>query len=430
MQTSLKTIGEIEAFLEQVPKFGGAGIAAANFNLDRMKRFCRLMGNPEKQFRSIHVAGTNGKGTVCQMLASVCQEAGYRTDLYTSPHLMDVRERFKSDANMMSDESLLNFFSLFGDDVLRERLTFFELTTAIAFWYFADMRCDVAIIETGLGGRLDATNVITPLCSIITSIGLDHTEILGNSIEKIAAEKAGIIKPKVPVVVGNLSAPASVVIENKAKEKGSQLYRASELTPEFIADGSNIKLSAKSGPLIIRANGRKRIDAVNAATAYLAIRTISDRIRVSDKQFVAGIESADLRYPHHAHFEKLIPARKWYFDGAHNIESTSILIDQLLSMAPPEKWTVVLSYMKDKLTPELAGLWSKFPDILVCSQQTERAATITEMKKLFPSAREFSTEKRAENAHFDQFKSELVIFSGSFYFYEKVRRWMGTIAAR
>jgi dihydrofolate synthase / folylpolyglutamate synthase len=428
METSFKTIGEIEAFLEQVPKFGSAGIAAANFNLDRMKRFCRLMGNPEKQFSSIHVAGTNGKGTVCQMLASVYQTAGYKTGLYTSPHLLHVRERFRTDGEVMNDESLLKFFSIYGDDVVRERLTFFELTTAMAFWHFAETDCEIAIIETGLGGRLDATNVITPLCSVITSIGMDHADILGDSIEKIAAEKAGIIKPKVPVITGNLPGVANVVIESRARELDCLLYKASELTPEFSADG--IRLTTGSGPLIINAEGRKRIDSVNAATVFQAVRAISEIFHVSDRHIVEGIEKADSRFPHHAHFEKLMPGRWWYFDGAHNIEATEVLIDELLAMAPPENWTVVLSYMKDKLTPELVGLWHKFPNILLYSQETKRAATVADMQEYLPSAREFSPERWVENRDSDQLKSELVIFSGSFYFYEKVRRWTGTKAAR
>jgi dihydrofolate synthase / folylpolyglutamate synthase len=428
MNPDFSTIEGVEDFLEQVPKFGTAGIAAANFNLDRMRRFCEQMGNPERKFQSIHVAGTNGKGTVCQMLASVYQGAGYKTGLYTSPHLLNIRERFRIDSADMGDEHLLRFFALFGDSVIEEKLTFFELTTAIAFWYFADQKCDIAIIETGLGGRLDATNVITPECSVITSVGMDHADILGDTIGQIAAEKAGIIKKEKPVIAGNLPGEAHVIIKQQAKEKQCPLHLASECRPDF--QGSFIVLDTAKGVIKINAAGRKKIDAVNTAIAWQTVQSVSDAFPVSDEQFKEGIEKLDERFPRHGHFEKLLPDRSWYFDGAHNEEATEVLTEELLSIAPAEKWTVVLSFMKDKLTEDVAGKWRMFPRIFVFAQQGGRAATAAEMKAYFPEAEEFDLLKWAENPAYGPAKSELVIFSGSFYFYEKVRRWMGTTAAR
>ncbi|MFO7848119.1 MAG: Mur ligase family protein, partial [Balneolaceae bacterium] len=190
--------------LESIPMFGRQGKSAANFSLEPIRNFCEKLGNPQNKFRSVHVAGTNGKGTTCRMLASVYQEAGYRTGLYTSPHLADYRERFTVNSKWIPKQYLLRFFQEHSGLIESHKLTYFELSTAVAYWYFSEMETDVAILETGLGGRLDATNIVKPMVTVITSVGLDHTDLLGDTVEMIAAEKAGIIKPNTPVVAGQV----------------------------------------------------------------------------------------------------------------------------------------------------------------------------------------------------------------------------------
>jgi dihydrofolate synthase / folylpolyglutamate synthase len=425
---AFNTVEEVESYLNSIPKFSTKGISAANFNLDRMKAFCDLMGNPENTFPSIHVAGTNGKGTTCQMLASVYQSAGFNTALYTSPHLIHVKERFKVNGNEIDDASLLEFFTLFGESVKDAELTFFELTTAIAFWYFKKAEVDIAVIETGLGGRLDATNVINPIVSIITSIGMDHADVLGNSLELIAGEKAGIIKNGRPVIAGILPDVGMEVVKRKAEAEGSKLYRASECMPFF--ENGNIVLNTPESVIMLKASSRKKVDAVNTAMAWLCVYAVHDQFDVSADQFKQGIEQMDELYPNHAHFEKLLPDREWYFDGAHNAEAVKILTDELLSRASAEKWTVVLSFMKDKLNRDVALLWNQFPSILIYTQDSERSARDEEMKQFFPHARVINSDYWTGKIDLEQSKSELVIFSGSFYFYEKVRRWMGTMVAQ
>ena len=193
--SSFNSINDVYKWLNEIPMFGKTGASAANFSLRSIRRFCAELGNPQDTYPTIHVAGTNGKGTTCQMLASVCQSAGYKTGLYTSPHLLDYRERFRVNAAQITEQDLLRFFRRFDELLKRYSLTYFEISTAIAFWFFEQQKVDIAIIETGLGGRLDATNIITPEVSVITSVGLDHTDILGDSLGKIAKEKGGIIKP-------------------------------------------------------------------------------------------------------------------------------------------------------------------------------------------------------------------------------------------
>ncbi|MEX2602115.1 MAG: Mur ligase family protein, partial [Balneolaceae bacterium] len=224
MSGRFTTAEDLHNYLESIPMFGRVGASATRFVLDYMEEFSRRMGNPQNGFRSIHVAGTNGKGTTCQMLASVYMEAGYRVGLYTSPHLTRIHERFRVNDETITDEELLEFFRRYERDLEEVPLTYFELSTAIAFWYLNRQNVDLAIIETGLGGRLDATNVITPEVSVITSISLDHTDFLGNTIGEIAREKAGIIKSGRPVVTGSLPEEALVVIRETAAANGSQVF--------------------------------------------------------------------------------------------------------------------------------------------------------------------------------------------------------------
>jgi dihydrofolate synthase/folylpolyglutamate synthase len=423
---SFDSIEKVTAFLESIPRFANRGASAANFSLDRMLYFCDLMDHPQKKFPSIHVAGTNGKGTTCQMLASVYRHSGYKTAIYTSPHLIRVHERFRINGADIDDTSLLEFFGEHGEDVVENSLTFFELTTAIAFWYFAGEHVDIAIIETGLGGRLDATNVIEPEASVITSIGMDHADILGNSIAEIAREKAGIIKTGKPVVAGLLSEVAKEVVWDVARSQNSDILFAGDFDPVFVE--GTISFKTDTGVVKLKGTGRKQIDAVNTTMVFLTVSTLNDRLPVTEKQFIRGIEQTDKLFPHHAHFEQLSPNRNWYFDGAHNAEATSVLISELLSRAPADEWTVVLSYMKDKINEDIAAQWIEFPKIKVYAIDSERAASIEEMQVFFVNAIPFDGINTLLRPDADQSKSELVIFSGSFYFYEKVRRWMGTMA--
>jgi dihydrofolate synthase / folylpolyglutamate synthase len=427
MSRSFSSYRDVEDYLLSIPKFSTSGIAAADFNLDRMKQACSALSHPERKFPSIHVAGTNGKGTVCQMLASVYRAAGYRTGIYTSPHLTNLRERFRINGVLMPEEDLLRFFTENGDAVPAMNLTFFELTTLIAFWYFADQNVDLAVIETGLGGRLDATNVIDPVCSVITSVGMDHTDILGDTPQQIALEKAGIIKPGTPVVAGCLTDEVQSVIRREAESRKAVLTYAGERSPRY--HNGQIRLEMEGRELVMNADGRKRIDAVNAAIAASVVTVLKPKFPVSAEKLQIGLESVDRVFPHHAHFEKLDIHRNWYFDGAHNPEAVAVLVEELLSRAPADQWIVVLSLMKDKLSPDLAQAWKPFSNLYLVAMDAERAATTEEMKSMMPwgipvSSAETWIQNRAEST-----KSELVIFSGSFYFYEKIRRWMGTMAA-
>ena len=219
----------LEFLFSSLPAYETAGATAYKPGLERIAAFCRHLGNPQRNFFTIHVAGTNGKGSVSHIIASVLQQAGYRTGLFTSPHLQDFRERIRVDGEMIPKQKVVNFVDKHHDKMVELQLSFFEMTAAMAFDYFAQSDVEVAVIETGLGGRLDATNIIVPILSIITNIGMEHTALLGDTPEKIAAEKAGIIKKSIPVIIGEHDERCDPVFAEVAAANKSKLLHAEEL---------------------------------------------------------------------------------------------------------------------------------------------------------------------------------------------------------
>jgi len=251
----MRTYQEVLDYLySQLPMFQRTGAAAYKDNLDNTIRLDEMFDHPHRSFKTIHVAGTNGKGSVSHMLASVLQEAGYKTGLYTSPHLKDFRERIRVNGEMITEDAVIQFTELFQHKNEIEKLepSFFELTVLMAFDYFRSRKVDVAVIEVGLGGRLDSTNIITPEISVITNISFDHMYLLGDTLPKIAAEKAGIIKKGVPVVIGETSPETSLVFEQFAEKMQTKLVFADQ---EYRADYSMLTLDGKQS-LNIRKNNQ------------------------------------------------------------------------------------------------------------------------------------------------------------------------------
>ncbi|MFZ1799705.1 MAG: folylpolyglutamate synthase/dihydrofolate synthase family protein [Chitinophagaceae bacterium] len=212
----------------RLPMFSRVGTAAYKKDLGNIKALCEAIGNPQEKIKCVHIAGTNGKGSVSHMIASVLQAANYKTGLYTSPHLKDFRERIRIDGNMCSEEFVVDFIEKIKPQIDILQPSFFEITVAMAFDFFAKNKVGIAVIETGLGGRLDSTNIITPLVSVITQIGYDHTNLLGNTLAEIAGEKAGIIKENIPVVVGEMNSETMPVFERTALQKNAPLFKASK----------------------------------------------------------------------------------------------------------------------------------------------------------------------------------------------------------
>lgn len=218
----------IDYLFTRLPLYSRIGVAAYKANLDNTIELCGSLGDPQTKFKSVHIAGTNGKGSVSHMLAAILQTAGYKTGLYTSPHLKDFRERIRVNGEMIAEEFVIDFTKKINPLIEKLEPSFFEITVAMAFDYFAAQKVDIAIIETGLGGRLDSTNIVIPELSVITNIGWDHMNLLGDSLEKIAGEKAGIIKPGIPVIIGEIVNETLPVFEKIATEKNAPLSIASK----------------------------------------------------------------------------------------------------------------------------------------------------------------------------------------------------------
>ncbi|MES2278964.1 MAG: folylpolyglutamate synthase/dihydrofolate synthase family protein [Bacteroidota bacterium] len=218
----------LDYLYSQLPMFSRTGAAAMTKDLTNTWALCKLLDNPQDKFKSVHVGGTNGKGSTSHILAAILQTAGYKTGLYTSPHLRDFRERVRINGQMIPEQSVVDFVAQYRADFERLKVSFFEMTVGLAFDIFAKERVDIAIIEVGLGGRLDSTNVITPMLSVITNIGWDHMNLLGDTLPLIAGEKAGIIKPNVPVIIGEYQPEVADVFIQKAYHEKTKLSFASE----------------------------------------------------------------------------------------------------------------------------------------------------------------------------------------------------------
>jgi len=314
---------------DQLPMYQQKGAVALNAKLDGIIHFCAYLGEPHQKFKSIHVAGTNGKGSSSHMLAAILQEAGYKVGLYTSPHLKDFRERIKINGLEISEDEVISFVLNHKDYMSQNDLSFFEMTVAMAFDYFASARVDIAIIEVGLGGRLDATNIIKPEVSLITNIGFDHMDLLGNTLAQIAIEKAGIIKPSVPVVISEWHRDTEAAFKAKSAAVGVPIYFASDLIEKVYS--TDLK----------GAYQEKNTKGVVAALRHLSgFNVTSNHIKMGLSN-VVGLTGLLGRWQVLQHKPLVIA------DTAHNEAGISIVVKQLLK-TPHKRLHMVLGFVKDK----------------------------------------------------------------------------------
>lgn len=410
---TFKNIKEVWEYLDEIPKFQDKGASASNFELEHITKFCESIGDPHNSFSSIHVAGTNGKGTTCHLLEAVYRKAGYRTGLFTSPHLLRYHERFRINGEEVQDELILKFFQSYSKELEEVPLTYFEISTALAFWIFAKEEVDIAIIETGLGGRLDSTNIIHSELSIITSIGLDHQDILGTTEAEIAKEKAGIIKSGKPVVLGNISDENSRVISEIANVNNAEMIKTSELNPEF----NKGLFSLKNESLSVQTRLLEEVNKWNLAAVYQTVKVIEDKFLVSKNALVEAFEEFK-GVP--ARFEKLDENKNWYFSGAHNVQALTSTLKTMDGFGG-EQGVIIFSLMKDKLVPEVVETIKERSHKFYFELNAERAASFKEIEQ------KISAKKIDENSYksiLKEFETSLVIFTGSFYFYSTVKRWV------
>ncbi|MCE5348071.1 MAG: bifunctional folylpolyglutamate synthase/dihydrofolate synthase [Bacteroidales bacterium] len=345
----------LEFLFSQLPAYHRIGKAAYKNNLDNTIAFDNFLGNPHLNYRTIHVAGTNGKGSVSHLIASVLQEAGYMTGLYTSPHLRDFRERIKVNGEMIPANEVIDFVERYKSVIESLTPSFFEMTVAMAFNYFARCNVDVAVIEVGLGGRLDSTNIIHPVLSVITNIGHDHMDLLGDTFAKIAYEKAGIIKNKVPVVISETHPETKEVFISKAAESGSAISFADERFSCHLEERYNLNGGRRytiadqvtnqkfEGSTLLGGDYQEK----NLKAVYDALNNLRGIFKFSDNDIKNGIKNVIKNTGLMGRWQILSYNPLTICDTGHNKEGLEYVTGQLRRISK-SKLHIVLGFVKDK----------------------------------------------------------------------------------
>ncbi len=397
-----------------------------SFSLGRVETLLEKLGNPHGQYRTLHVAGTKGKGSTCAFAASILQEAGVRTGLYTSPHLVDFRERIQVDGRPISREDLADLMERIRS-AIQEEVTYFEVVTASAFLYFALRGVEVAVVEVGLGGRLDATNVLLPEVSAVTPVGLDHLSKLGRTLQEIAREKSGILKSGRPAVIGRQRPEALEVIEQAASGCRAPIHRLDqEVVLERIepaADGTRVSLRtpvAQYRDLRIPLLGRHQVD--NAATAVRMVELLSRRVKnLSLDPDAVRQGLARTSWPGRC---QLIRAdATWLLDGAQSAESARALRQTAEELFPGRSVILVIGVSTDKDLPGIARAWDGWPArVILTRADNPRAEPLERLQKVFGRVAGNSAPERCggveeavRRAQSFADREDLVVVSGSLF---------------
>lgn len=334
------------AFLyNSLPQFQRIGGAAYKANLDNTIELDEHLGNPHKSFKTIHVAGTNGKGSVSNMVYNILRQCGYKVGLYTSPHLIDFRERIEVNGEMITKEEVVEFVEKNKSIIETLKPSFFEMTVAMAFDYFKNQQVDYAVIEVGMGGRLDSTNIITPVLSIITNISIDHTQFLGRTLQKIAREKAGIIKPGIPVVVGERNTDLSNVFAEVTEIKRAELVYADSIYRCSVnKDGKYVVLDYDDNEKEFDLSMKGEYQCRNICTVLAAVDILAQEDdKISNKAIVEGLEKTVAR----GRWEIMGKNPLMVCDTAHNIGGIRYVVEQIMAQKY-KKLYIVLGFVKDK----------------------------------------------------------------------------------
>jgi dihydrofolate synthase/folylpolyglutamate synthase len=355
----------LEYLFKQLPMYQRQGAVAYKKDLGNTLALMEILGNPHRKLKCIHVAGTNGKGSVSHMLAAAFTYSSFKTGLYTSPHLKDFRERIRIDGKVIPEEEVMAFVEKYRSAFEKVQPSFFEWTVALAFYYFAKSNTDICVIETGLGGRLDSTNIIDPVLSVITTIGMDHTEMLGDTLEKIALEKAGIIKAGRPVVLGNIHRVRQV-LESYAKKKGSRYYHAQEI-------------GAKAPKLSCELKGNYQKE--NCQTVYTAWYTLRQLgYAISYPQLEESLQKVRELSGLRGRWEIMQEAPKVIMDVGHNYDGLKFITAQL-GEEEYEKLHLVLGFVKEKNLDEILPLFPKRATYYFCRPDIPRGMDVDILQK-------------------------------------------------
>ena len=414
--------------------------AAAKFDLENITILAERLGQPQRAYPSVHIAGTNGKGSTAAFLESILRHAGFRTGLNTSPHLEKINERIRINGEEISDDAFAESFTriqilieeLLADGKLRAHPTYFECVTAMAFESFARERVEFAVFEVGLGGRLDATNILSPVVTIITRIDFDHENFLGHSLREIAAEKAGILKPKVPLVLAEQRTEAREVILARAKELGcpvvepAKIFRIDQESSQNGSVRARVTLLDSGEILEIAPSLPGRFQLENALNALAAARLLRDRgFRISDDAITQSISNTV--WP--GRLEKLQSAPDVYLDGAHNPGAARELANFLEQNFSGRKIWMIYAALRDKAVDEVAGLiFPHAAEVIFTAPRTSRAISAAQLAEIAGHhAAHFSVVPDAEQAFERAFTTaapeDAIFITGSLYLVGQLRNY-------
>ncbi|MFV8370523.1 bifunctional folylpolyglutamate synthase/dihydrofolate synthase [Flavobacterium sp. LB2R40] len=355
----------INWMFNQLPMYQLQGASAYKKDLTNAHLLLAHLENPQDKIKCIHVAGTNGKGSTSHMLASILHEAGYKVGLYTSPHLKDFRERMKINGKEISEKFVIDFIKDHQNFFESNDMSFFEMTVGLAFDYFYKEKVDIAIIEVGMGGRLDATNIITPLVSVITNIGLDHIQFLGNTLEAIAFEKAGIIKPNMPVVIGEYTTKTKPVFMAKAKECSSEIYFASDLISEN-----------HPSDLI----GDYQMHNKKTVLQTIAVLNNQNKFKITPENIKSGFVRVVINTGLQGRWQQINEFPKVICDTAHNKNGLEIVLQQI-QKEDFDALHIVLGVVNDKDLNEILPLFPKNAKYYFCKPNIPRGLDVQILKQ-------------------------------------------------
>ncbi len=414
----------LDFLYKKLPMFSRQGKAAVKKDLKNTWALCEALGNPQHKFKSVHVAGTNGKGSVSHMLASVLQEANYKVGLYTSPHLQSFTERIRISGVEVSKDWIAQFVSQHQAIIEEIKPSFFEITVAMSFAYFAEERVDIAVVETGLGGRLDSTNVITPELSIITNIGLDHMDMLGDTLEKIAAEKAGIIKEEVPVIISETQKETEGVFFKKAHSVQAPIIFADRIYSEVKSNGQTILINKSNMsmlPLDLDVKGAYQIR--NARAVILAVDLLNQNgFSISKEKMLTGLSRVKKNTNLRARFEIIRHEPLIIFDVAHNKEGVSLSLEELQKQNFKDLH-IIYGCVNDKDVSSVLPLFPANANFYWTQADVPRALDISELEskaaEIGIKGKAFETPKLAlQFAKSQCQKEDCILVIGSFFILE------------
>jgi dihydrofolate synthase / folylpolyglutamate synthase len=377
----MNTYSEAIAYLyKALPIFQRVGAVAYKADLTNTILLCDVLGNPQNKFKSIHVAGTNGKGSSSHMLAAVLQTAGYKTGLYTSPHLKEFTERIRINGAEIEQEFVVDFVQRIKPSIEKISPSFFEITVAMAFDYFAQRQVDVAVIEVGLGGRLDSTNVITPIVSLITNISWDHQELLGDTLPKIAFEKAGIIKRKVPVVVSERQAEVEEVFETKAKQMESNLLFASDKWKVEVLEDGRYLVDDGAVQSFYQLDLKGSYQKKNIAGVLAVVEILKKTFSISDSHIQKALQSAASITGLKGRWQKLSEKPLMICDTGHNEGGVKEVVKQIAEQKFDHMF-IVWGSVKDKDISKVLTLLPKTARYIFCQAKIPRALPAQDLKE-------------------------------------------------